>query len=113
MTVNTASGDLLDAKLLKNYFKKLVNSFFKILPMRENQETSLDKYLRSLQRELIGCQSLIVAIHEDSLYLTLLSILQYMIDHPDCSMKEVRRDVFRAISICNQLEATYFEEVAM
>lgn len=112
MTIATSSGDFIDAKLLKNYFKKLVNSFFKILPMKENQEDSLDKYLRSLQRELIGCQSLITAIQEDSLYLTLLAILQYIIDHPDCSTKEVRRDVFRAISICNQLEATYFEEVA-
>lgn len=112
MTVITSTGDFVDAKLLKNYFKKLVNSFFKILPMRENQEESLDRYLRGLQRELIGCQSLITACQEDSLYLTLLSLLQYLIDHPDCSMKEVRRDVFRAISICNQLEATYFEEVA-
>lgn len=109
MTVSTSYGEFIDSKLLKNYFKKLVNSFFKILPMKENQEESLDKYLRSLQRELIGCQGLIAACQEDSLYLTLLAILQYLIDHPDCSTKEVRGDVFRAISICNQLEATYFE----
>ena len=41
--------------------------------------------------------------------MTLLSMLQYMIDRPDCPVSEVRREVFRAISICNRLKAEYAE----
>ena len=57
--------------------------------------------------ELIGCKELIAAIHEDPLFMSLISILQYLIDNPSCSVKVVKREVFRAISICNKLKARY------
>lgn len=107
MTIDTRAGVSIDAGILHNYFKRLVNQFFKILPMRENSEETLTTYMQSLQTELLGCQSFIVAIHNDSDYLTMLSILQYLIDHPDCSVSKVKREVFRAISICNKLRAKF------
>lgn len=107
MTVNTATGFPVDASFLRQYFKTLVNHFFKILPMREQGEESLATYIESLQVELIGCQSLIENLNEDSCFITLLSILQYLIDHPDCSIRVVKREVFHAISICNKLKSKY------
>lgn len=97
----------MDAVLLKNYISSLVNHFFKILPIRENGESSLDTYMRSLQAELLGCAELIQAIHDDALFVTLISILQYLIDTPDCPVPVVKREVFRAISICNKLKERY------
>lgn len=71
----------------------------------------LDNYLRSLmkslQAELLGCNALVEAIHDDSMFLSLASILQYLIDNPDCDVVFVRREVFRAISICNKLREKY------
>lgn len=105
--VMTSVGKTITSNLLRNYFRNLVNQFFKILPMRENEEDSLCTYMKSLQVELLGCKELIPDIRENSLYLTLLAILQYLIDTPECSVAEVKREVFHAISVCNKLKSTY------
>ena len=110
MTVNTTQGVPINAEVLHNYFRRLVNHFFLFFPMRENNEESLTTYMHSLQVELLGCKGLITAIHDDSNYLTILAILQYLIDNPDCSVSEVKREVFRAISICNKLQSKFLSE---
>lgn len=107
MMIQTKAGVPMDSVMLSNYFRTLVNLFFKILPIWENGESSLNTYMRSLQAELLGCKELIEAIHDDPLLLTLVSILQYFIDNPDIELSTVRREVFRAISICNKLKARY------
>ena len=113
MIFETKVGVPMDVRLFNNYMRSLVNRFFKILPIRESGEDSLETYMRSLQAELLGCKELIVAIHEDPLFMSLLNILQYLIDNPECSLTVVRREVFRAISICNKLKAKYAEEAAV
>lgn len=107
MMVETTAGTSIDTEVLHNYFRSLVNHFFKILPIREQNEKSLTTYMQSLQAELLGCKGLVSAIQNDASYLTLLSILQYLIDNPECTVREVKREVFRAISICNKLKAQY------
>ena len=109
MMIQTKVGVPMDAMILSNYFSALINNFFKILPIKESGEKSLDTYMRSLQAELLGCKELIEAIHNDSLFLTLLSILQYLIDTPECEVSVVKREVFHAISICNKLKCKYGE----
>lgn len=105
--VNTVTGTPVATNLLKNYFHNLVNQFFKILPMRENNEDSLITYMQSLQTELLGCKDFIPEVGENPQYLTLLAILQYLIDNPSCTVVIVKREVFRAISICNKLKSVY------
>ena len=107
MMVETTAGSGISYNMLKRYLRNLVNRFFKILPLKENNEESLDTYIRSLQAELIGCYDLVVLLHDDPLYLSLLAILQYLIDCPDCEVEIVKREVFGAISICNKLSAKY------
>lgn len=111
MNMKTITGKSVNSQMVHNYFSSLVDCFFKILPMKEEGESTLATYMRSLQIELIGCQALISSINNDSSYLTLLSILQFLIDTPECEVYEVRREIFRAISICNKLKARYAEEV--
>lgn len=107
MTIDTKTGISIDVQALQNYFKHLVNRFFKILPIRENEEGSLVTYMQCLQAELLGCKELVLAINNDPSYLRLLSILQYLIDNPTCSQPEVKRYVFQSISLCNRLKAQY------
>lgn len=105
--IETIVGVSVEPELLQNYFRALVNRFFKILPIREQNEESLVVYMTSLQSELLGCREFICVIKNDPEYLTLLSILQYLIDNPSISVRETKREVFRAISICNKLKAKY------
>lgn len=107
MMIQTTAGVPMDAKVLSNYLRTLINLFFKILPIWESGESSLNTYMRSLQAELLGCRELIDAINADPMFLSLISILQYLIDNPSCEITTVKREVFKAISICNKLKAKY------
>lgn len=107
MMIQTTVGVPMDAAVLSNYLHSLVNHFFKILPIWENGEKTIGTYMRSLQSELLGCEELVEAIHGDPAFLSLVSILQYLIDHPDSEVPLVKREVFRAISICGKLEKRY------
>ena len=109
-TMNTSVGVPMCASMFTSYMRYLVGRFFKILPIKESGEDTLDIYIDSLQSELLGCRKLIVTIQDDPEFLSLLSILQYMKDNPQCTVKNVRREVFRAISICNRLKSAYSEE---
>jgi len=107
MSVEVKNGLLINDELVENYFRNLVNLFFKILPIREKEEETLVAYMKSLQSELIGCGELITAIHNDAAFMTLLAILQYLIDHPSDPVSKFRSDVFKSITICNKLRSRY------
>lgn len=106
MILENTTG-VINNQLLYNYFSSLVNCFFKILPIRENEEKSLVVYVESLQLELIGCGKIIDAIDNDAGFMSLISILQYLIDNPDCPVPKVKREVFKAINICNKIKEKY------
>lgn len=110
MIFETSASRPLDGVVVVNYFRNLVNNFFKILPMRENSEPSLGKYMCNLRDELLGCKSLIVVLNGDPMYLSLISLLQYLIDTPEASVPYVRRRVFDAITMCNELADRYSEK---
>lgn len=111
MIIETSMGVPLDPEALNRYLANLVNLFFKILPMREKAEESLVTYMKSLQMELIGFDGFVLAIRHDPYFITLLSILQFFIDNPDADIEFVRREVFRAITICGKLRDKYTTEV--
>lgn len=92
---------------LHNYLRNLVDRFFKILPLWEEGEETLPAYLDSMLIELSGFRSMMFALHHDHDFVTLIAIIQYLIDNPETPSKTVRREVFRAISICNKLSAKY------
>ena len=97
----------LPGKLVKNYCDDLVNKFYKILPMRENKEETLQVYMESLMFELVGARNVVYALQNNSAYLSLISILQSLIDDPENELHVVKREVFHAISICNKLKDRY------
>lgn len=107
MTVVTRRDAAMDASVLENYLCNLVNLFFKILPIRENGEQTLGIYMESLQAELLGCAGLVISLQGDPLFVTLVSILQYLIDHPESSPSVFKREVFKAISVCKKLNKRY------
>lgn len=111
MIFNTSINEKIDGKLLSNYFDRLVNQFFKLLPIREEEADTFATYSRSLQMEIIGCKKFIIFLNNDATILTLISILEYFASTPDVSVKEVKREVFKAIGLCQKLKKTYIEDV--
>lgn len=107
VTLPTTAGVAITSRLLRKYFHSLVDSIFKILPLREDEEKTLPVYIQSLQSELLGCKELICELHNDPNFLKIASILQYLLDHPDCPVCEVKREVFKAIKICKTMESRY------
>jgi len=102
----TKYGTEISREMIHNKFDDLVNQFFKILPLRESQASTLAAYMDGLMREMLGLQSLMSAINNDGAYLNLLSTLQYMIDN-DCEVSVVKSDVFKSISIIKRLQKKY------
>lgn len=105
----TSKNIELPDMVVQKYLKSLIGQFYKILPIKESGEPSLGKYMDSLQREMIGCQSLIVALNYDELFLSLLAILQYLVEN-DCDTSIVKCEVFKAINICKKLQKKYCVE---
>ena len=102
--------DNLPHELLSNYFHNLIYQFFKILPMKEDGEPSLEEYMNSLLLELIGCEGLMEELNYDSMFMSLIATLQYLIDN-DCSTAVVKREVFKSITICKRIAKKYHFEV--
>lgn len=108
MMFTTVDNMQIDSAFVVRYIDSLVNKFFKILPMREESEPSLKEYIKSFQRELIGCGNMLDGIHDDGLYISILSILQYLSDNAvnnECMISDIKREVFHAISLCNKLKS--------
>lgn len=93
----------VNSELVANKIGGYIGQFYKILPIKESGENTLVSYMSSLQREMLGCKELICALKNDQQYLTLLSILQYLIDN-ECDVGTVKTEVFKSISILKKLQ---------
>ena len=104
--MNTRYNIAVSDTMFYNRIGGLINQFYKILPIKESGEVTLQKYMESLQREMLGLKALIEVLDNDQQYLSLLSILQYLIDH-DCDIPTVRSDVFKAINILKRFQQRF------
>lgn len=106
-TVETSNGMSLDTRLLESYFNQMVGRFYKILPIRETNPHTLEKYLRGMQFDLIGFEDIIVEIQYDSRYMSLINTVSHFIERPNCNIETMRTEVFNSIDICKQLAKKY------
>jgi len=94
-------------EIFNNYLKYLVGKLFKVLPMKEQEVSSLNTYLRSLQIELIGSTELIGMLKYDAEFLSLMNTIQFLIEN-NFDNATCKREVFRCISILKNLQIKYF-----
>lgn len=99
----------LSNQSMSNYFNFLVGKLFKIMPLKESGCETLDKYLRSLQKELIGNSQLLSFLKDEPQFISLLNIIQYFI-YNDFTSEECSIEVKRAIRILNDVNKKYFSE---
>ena len=96
-------------ELFGNYLNYLIGKVYKILCMREEDDKTLEKYMRSLQRELTGNQELIVKLKYDSDFLSLLGKIEFLIHH-DPDLPIYKKDIFDCISLIKKMQEKYFEK---
>lgn len=106
--IMTKCGYLPD-KIFYNYLDRLIGRFYKILALKEENCSTLNVYIESFQRELIGSKNLIVVLNDDNRFLSLISILQFFLDN-EYDDAVCKTEVMKAIDISKKLKKQYFEE---
>lgn len=94
-----------DNEKLIAYLTSIVNSVFKILPLFEEQNIGVEKYLESLLFELYGLEKS-VSIEHSYEYISLLSTLESVkneIQKEDSKKSVVKREVFKCINIIKNM----------
>jgi hypothetical protein len=94
----------LHNQIAEKGFQQYVSKFFKILPMYEEKCPTLSQYVQSLNREMIGLSHLVVNMHNDEEFLTLIATLEGL-NRQDISVSEVKSDVFKSISILKKIKS--------
>ena len=88
----------LPNKALNSYLQNLINKVYKILPMKEEQCSTLESYLLSLENELIGCYELWEILEGSSQFLAIINIIKYL-SIEEYDIQTCKREVFKAIHL--------------
>lgn len=89
-------------KALNSYLHNLINKVYKILPMKEEQCDTLTSYLLSLKNELIGCYELWDILCDNSQFLTVINIIDYL-SKEEYDISTCKREVFKAIHLIEKV----------
>lgn len=90
---------------LIGYLKTLVNSVYKILPLYEEENKGLEKYVESLLFELNGLDKVVPLENSDE-YISLMANLNSIIKEvklEDSRKSVVKREVFKSINIVKSM----------
>lgn len=102
----TTYGDVPNENL-SQYFNSLVGKTFKILPLYEEESPTLNTYIKSFQRELIGNSRLFQELNREPKFITLLSTIEFLAssdyDHDTC-----KSEVLKCTNIINDINNKYF-----
>lgn len=94
----TKYGGELDNNSLQEYFKHLINRLWKILPMKEQNCLTLDKYLFNLRIELMGGERILLS---SGLFIELINNLESLSDLD--KKEEYKPQIFKCINICEKI----------
>lgn len=91
------------------YFNFLINKTYKILPMKEENSLTLQSYLESYLRELIGNKTLINALIDEPKFISILNSMEYLISE-EYSVDTCKKEVFKCIHMLEEINKKYFQE---
>lgn len=87
---------------IEEYLDKLVNKIFKLLPLKEENNSTLDKYHYSLMLELIGFCNIFTEFQERIEIVSLLASLESLL--LISSIEDYKRKVFECINIAKKIK---------
>lgn len=100
---------MIKKEILSAYMEKLVGRVYKILPMFEERDGGLYKYIDSLSNELLGLQKIIVDLGAENEFVILVSTLRFLSDYigHDSDKKKIRREVFKCIDVVKKISVKF------
>ena len=99
----------IDNKSIDNFFKKIINQLYKLLPMRE-QGKDWKKPLETLIEQFCGMKRLMIH-YQDNLFLTIICKMEGLFNLTDDikDMPLYRRTIFECLSLLNSLNKNVIE----
>ena len=91
-----------------SYFNFLIDKTYKILPLKEENSSTLKSYLESFLRELIGNQKLIALLVDEPQFISVLNIMQFLIAE-EYPVSVCKKEVFKCIHILGEIKNKYFK----
>lgn len=86
----------------ERYLRSLIGKFYKIRPMRQNDDATLQVYLASFIVDLEGSLYTFPSLREDSRYITVVNIAHWL-NSNSFNCDEARREVEKAIDLIKKI----------
>lgn len=96
-----------DTTLFINYLEVLKGRVFKILPLLEEDNVGVEKYIASLLFELNGLKNVILKLDNNHHYITLLATLEEIYSETvlkDYDISCLRSEILKSINVVNKLQ---------
>ena len=96
-----------DSTLFYNYLEVLKGRVFKILPLLEEKNVGVEKYIGSLLFELYGFQNVVETLENNHHYTSIISTLEEiynvaLLNEYDLSV--IRSEILKSINLVNKLQ---------
>jgi len=96
-----------DGTLFENYLETTKSRVFKILPLLEERNEGVFRYIDSLLFELYGIQYVVQEIKDSTPYLSVLATLESILDETIVETKDfkfIRSEIFKTITLIERLQ---------
>lgn len=100
--MNGKYGDIPNS-VCYNFFTRLVDKLFKIIPLKESNSDTVNSYIKDLIYELLGYNSIFEMTDCNPKVLNIVCILE-SVKNEDMKHYEYRRNIFKCITIAKQLQ---------
>ena len=101
--IETKYGEI-PQKTFRKYIESLINKTYKILPLKEEESETLNEYIESYLRELIGGKQSLYILSKEPRFITVMCTLEYLIlNNPSTNI--YKKEVFKCIKILSDIKS--------
>lgn len=97
----------IPSESFNSYFEILINKTFKILPLKESETDTLESYLNSLLREIVGNAELVGFLKDEPMFISFVSILTYLATE-QYDVAVCKQEVFKCIRLLKNIRERCF-----
>jgi hypothetical protein len=95
----------IPTSMIQSYLSGLIDKLYKVLPMKENNDVTLNTYSESLLNELIGGIKIFTTFDSDTKakYLTMLNVITFL-NKNDFDNSTCKREIFKCIRLVRDIQ---------